>query len=180
MNVKLLVVVSLLLGSILFVIAWYLAFYKSEKNNKKCTRKTRGKVVRYAYERYMDNRHFYIPVVSYEVDGEKYETIGPNFRAVIFKRFGKGKKDVKTNIVTIDDLPHTLEINTQYKSDNESKAYALKDYFPVDSSVDVYYDPNNPKRSYVHRLLDYGKLKNLHLIFGIIMVVVALVMFLVL
>ena len=55
------------------------------------------------------------------------------------------------------------------------KKLPLYELYPINSEVDVYYNPSKPKESYVDRNIKSSKLLNLILLGGIIFLIFALI-----
>lgn len=125
-------------------------FYRYLQEEKYCTSETVGTVR--SYEWISRGKGVHLPIVSFVVNGEEYKTVGPRY---------KWFKTVK--------IKKTLHINTkqEYKMDPYEQTFKQKitgsgmvlknpmqELFPIGSTLPIFYDPNNPKLSYVLRYCD--------------------------
>lgn len=136
----------------------YFFYFKNLGKDKRCTKKTTGIVKRPSHIRYGDMP---IPLVIYKVDNREYKVAGPRFKTSITTSvstpFGNPITEVKSNLDTRDNLPDKLIIKTRGNSSIKITKSPLMELFPIGSEVDVYYNPRNPKESYVIRHLEPGR-----------------------
>ena len=155
--------------SIACLLAWYIFGYRKSNIDKKCTEKTTGKIIRYSYILY---NKVSLPVVQYFVNDKSYTVVGPKFKgSVILKTstpFNNIKADIESNLTTREELPDVLKLKVKRNSYISYQTSPLLELFPIDSSVNVYYNPNNPKMAYVERFVKPTKWFIISLIFGII------------
>jgi len=160
--------------SVAAILIWYFLAYKKRDMKKKCISTTNGKVVGYSKVTY---NHIKLPVVEYTVDGKNYNVIGPKFKGVVIKSFAmpfyKGNDDIDSNITTIEQLPEVLQINLKDNALNNIENPLIKLY-PVGSEVTIFYNPSNPKMSYVQRYIDIGWAYNLILFLGIVFLILGI------
>ena len=112
--------------------------YLKELNRKKrSTDSIKGSVVGYRY--YTDA---IAPIVEYVVNGKAFR------RSLEYEWVTTVSLPWKSSKATSnpDLLAKRLVIYT-----NSSVPYAAKDFFPLGSTLTVWYNPNNPKESYVER-----------------------------
>ena len=150
--------------SVFFLALGILFLRKEHKLKHNCTAMIKGKVIKYNF------REPPTPVVQYAVNGATYKK--SLFYSVVITK-SNSKKPV---VSQFDDANDTvLRIN-----ENSLASYtSLRDMFPIGSEMNVYYDPNDPKRSYVLR---YAKspLAFLFLMMGILFLLMAPAIFLLL
>lgn len=156
------------------LLVWYFLYYKKRKIKELCTNKITGKIIRYSAVHYNDVS---LPVVEYVVNGQTYKVVGPKFKATVTSSFSNPfnnvESEITSNLTTREELPEVLKIKINRNSIASYIQSPLKDLYPIDSEVDVYYNPNNPKMSYVQRFIKpSGWLFNLFLIIGIILLVI--------
>ena len=134
-------IIFIIIGIILLIIGLVL---KLQDRNiiKKSTSTTKGKVVRYTV---WNNNGIHFPIVEYSVNNITYrKTL--KYGVVINKsRPLNNIKTEMTNNVESDNI--NIRTNS-YISTNP-----LMEKFPINSLIDVYYNPNNPKQGYVLRFI---------------------------
>lgn len=134
--------------AIALLIVAYALGWRSMRKPSRCTEKTTGTVIRYSAVQY---NYFSLPVVQYAVDGVDYTVVGPKFKAgVKVKGSVFNRCEWRTNLHTREDLPDVIKSIPVLPGDT-APIVSLYDLYPVDSTVEVFYDPNKPKVSYVQR-----------------------------
>lgn len=128
------------IGLAFFIMAiWF--FRADRKMLKRCTQVTKGKVIRFTF---WDNNGIHFPVVEYVVRNIAYkQTLKYN----MVLRISSPAHSVNTTIEN-DVMGNNLII----RANSGIYSNPLKDFFPEGAELDVYYDPQKPKRSYVMRL----------------------------
>lgn len=107
---------------------------------KECNQKITGKVIDYTF---WHNSHVHFPIVEYIVDNMKY-TQHLKYGWVMYTassfhpRKSKVKNDVKNENLVISKNSYIF-------------TNPLEEHFPIGSELEVYYNPQNPKESYVMR-----------------------------
>lgn len=170
MNMNLFWGFYLLAFAIALLIVWYFYVYKNNKIGDKCIKSTTGEIIRYSAVLY---NKVSLPVVQYEVDGKKYEVVGPKFSGcIIFKvstPISNINSNVKSNLTTREELPNVLKLFVQRNSIASITSDPLFELYPIGSTVSVYYNPTKPKMAYVQRFLKRSKIFNLVLLLSIIL-----------
>lgn len=121
-----------------FTIFLFRYLYLKELNRKKrSTESIKGSVVGYRY--YTDA---IAPIVEYVVNGKAFK------RSLEYEWVTTVSLPWKSSKATSnpDLLAKRLVLYT-----NSSVPYAAKDFFPLGSTLTVWYNPDNPKESYVER-----------------------------
>lgn len=133
----------LLVGGIGLSIAIAGVFIKiiETKKNAECTMMTTGVVVKH---RFAGDGRFY-PVVEFQVNGETYTT-KKKFNGIISVR-QKGLP-ISTNNDAWEDDKGYLHVKTGAIANMRLLAEQL---WPLNSQVNVFYSPRNPKKNYVER-----------------------------
>lgn len=135
----------------MFIIAYFLG-WKSMHMKERCNKKIEGTVIQYSNLRY---NGVSLPVVEYVVNGKNYKVAGPKFKASVIKTFSAPWNNPITNQTTNlhakEDLPDVLKINAKKNSFVSITTTPLMELYPIGTKVDVYYDENKPKVSYVQR-----------------------------
>ena len=124
---------------ILFLIGLF--FIKKEKDRKNnCTGVVKGKVKRYTF---WSNEGIFFPIAEYEVNNTKY-TQRLRYTSIVFK--SKPLNAIQAEVVTdVSDTVLRVYRNTLISFN------PMKESFPIGSEIDVYFNPKNPKKSYVLR-----------------------------
>ena len=147
--IKIIFGILLTLGAIVLFIIAFKSFYKYLIQEKNCTKKVKGIVRKYTLaSRGGENSGVHLPVVSYTINGKEYEVIGPEYRA--FKITYKSTTVSENNIECKED-DQVLIINRSSNAFIGALKNPMSEIYPVESEIDVYYCPENPKISYVLR-----------------------------
>ena len=127
-------------------------------DDKKCTEKTEGKIIRYSNVLYNDVS---LPVVEYTVDGNQYKVVGPRFLSSVSKTvatpLNSVVSEVKLEGFDNGEIPQVLRYQVRRNSFISVTKSPLMERFPIGGKVTVYYDPNKPKLPYVERPLKPGR-----------------------
>ena len=116
-------------------------------------------------------------IVFYNVNGKEYKVVGPEYKAYITisksSPFSKNKMEYKEN-------NQVLKINRTSNSFVGIYKNPIEELYPINTEIDVYYDPNNPKLSYVLRYCNKKWLFYLTFCSALLILVIDLLMLLVL
>ena len=135
-------------AAVLFLIAFKVC-YKYLIQEKKCTAKTTGTVVRYTTAaRGGDGAAVCLPVVSYEVGGKIYKAVGPQYKGYVTTSKSTPWSE---NNYGCYEKNQVLHIDRSVNSMFGYSRNPMEQLYPVHSNIDVYYCPENPKLSYVLR-----------------------------
>ncbi len=136
-------------GTVLLFIA-FKVYYKYLVLQKKCTERTEGIVKKYTMVSYGgENSNIHLPIVQYMVDGKKYKVVGPEYKVYI--TLTKESLNEKNEMEHTEKDNQIMMVNRKENAFISIKENPIKKMYPIDSTVDVYYDPQNPKLSYVLR-----------------------------
>lgn len=134
--------------AVLLVIAFKL-YYKYLVQERKCTAKTVGTVMRYTMAtRGGDDAAVCLPVVAYTVNGKTYKVVGPEYKGY---RTVTKSAPWSENDYSCYEKNQVLHINRSANSLLGFCRNPMEKMYPVRSEVDVHYCPENPKLSYVLR-----------------------------
>lgn len=177
MNMEKFICLIFVIYSFILFIIYYFVYYKKRNYSKECLIKTNGKIINYSKVLY---NNISLPIVEYIVNGEKFTVVGPKFRASTFKYSTKYNKEIYiSNLTDRENLPNVLKvvINPNLYVENSISSYKspLSELYPINSEVDVYYNPNNPKMAYVQRYINPSKLWNILLIIAILTFIVSMI-----
>ncbi len=135
------------IGAFVVVFIAFKSFYKYLVQEKRCTKKTKGVVKKYAQT---PGNGIYLPKVYYTVDGKEYKVIGPRYRAYITKKTSSlTGKNVTDGF--FEDEKQRFVVSWKVNSFVGFQENPMVKLYPIGSEIDVFYDPNNPKLSYVSR-----------------------------
>ena len=145
-----------------FAVFTYFMFNKlifsSYLDDKKCTERTEGVIIRYSYALYNDVS---LPVVEYTVAGNQYKVVGPRFVSSVSKTVATPLNsivsEVKLEGFDNGEIPQVLRYQIRRNSFISVTKSPLMERFPIGGKVTVYYDPNKPKCSYIERPLKPGR-----------------------
>jgi len=147
--IKVIFGILLSLGAlVLFVLAFKL-YYKYLIQEKRCTAKTKGRIKKYTLaSRGGEDSGVHLPIVFYNVNGKEYKVVGPEYRA--YKIITKTSPTSK-NKMEYQENGQILTIKRENNSLITIRRNPIESLYPIDSEIDVFYDPSNPKLSYVLR-----------------------------
>ena len=143
------------IGGVLILAGTAIHLVKKGKN-KSCTQQTKGCVVRYGFPG--DGRMY--PIVEYAVDGTCYRA-RKEFRGIITKK--QSGFPVGVQAKAYEDEKGWLHIQ---RGGIANLRLLAETVWPMGSQMTVYYDPNDPKRSYVDRPISGGFVSMMFVIMG--------------
>lgn len=147
--IKIIFVILLSLGAVVLLFLSFKLFYKYLIQEKRCISKVKGTIKKYTLaSRGGENSGVHLPIVFYNVNGKEYKVIGPEYRA--YKIITKNSP-LNSNNMEYKEENQVLTINRTINSFVGVYKNPIESLYPIDSDVDVYYDPKNPKLSYVLR-----------------------------
>ncbi|MDD6233574.1 MAG: hypothetical protein PUB17_00110 [Lachnospiraceae bacterium] len=115
---------------------------KDKKMVEQCTVTTKGMVIKYTL---WNNNGVHFPIVEYIVNNTKYN-----------QRLKYGwvvKKTSSFNKINTEVENDVKDRNLVIKSNAHISTNALKEHFPIGTELDVFYNPQNPAKSYVMRFV---------------------------
>lgn len=150
--IKIVFGILLSLGTIvLFLIAFKL-YYKYLIQEKKCTNKVKGIIKKYTFaSRGGENSGVHLPIVFYTINGKEYKVVGPEYKA--YKTIIKSTP-FSENSMEYKEENQILTIKRTSNSFVGIYKNPISELYPIESEIDVYYNPENPKLSYVLRYCD--------------------------
>lgn len=154
------------LGAILVLIG-IMTDVLAKKQNSSCTDKTKGIVVKYGFP---GNGIMY-PIVEYTVAGNRYR-VKKRFRGIKIKKISGLPMNVQAE--AYEDEKGWLHVKTGPITDLYQLAEQI---WPVHSETDVYYNPDNPKKSYVERPVSGSFTSVMFIIMGLAVMVISVLIF---
>ena len=154
--------IFIILGAVMIILS-ILFKISSYKRFKKCINTVKGKVIKYTL---WNNNGVHFPIVEYVVNGISYAQ-RLKYGWIITKASSFNKIESKIN----SDANDT---NLVISKNSHISTNALEKTFPIGTELDVYYDPNNPKLSYVMRFVNNPCIIVFFLV-GIIFVILVIV-----
>ena len=154
--------IFILIGLIFLILS--LIFKKKDKKTvKQCTLTTKGKVIKYTL---WNNNGVHFPIVEYIVNDTKYnQRLKYGWIVNKSSSFNKIKTEVENDV---------KEGNLVINSNAHISTNALKEHFPVGTELDVFYNPQNPDKSYVMRFVKNPAVKVLFFI-GLFFIILAFI-----
>lgn len=148
--IKLIFGIFLTLSSLILFFIAFKFFYKYLIQEKMCTAKTTGTVVKYTNTvRGGENSGVFLPVVQYNVNGKEYKVVGPEYKA--YKTITKSSPLGKNETTACYEKDMVLYLNRTENAFIGIYKNPMKDLYPIESKIDVYYCPDKPKLAYVLR-----------------------------
>ena len=133
--------IFILIG-LIFLILSLIFKNKDKKMVKQCTLTTKGKVIKYTL---WNNNGVHFPIVEYIVNDTKYnQRLKYGWIVNKSSSFNKIKTEVENDV---------KEGNLVFTSIAHISTDALKEHFPVGTELDVFYNPQNPDKSYLMRFV---------------------------
>ncbi len=147
------------------------------KLETRCTECVTGTVVGMSH---ISSNGIRLPKVEYTVNGVKYTTAGPKFSGSVnfyIEAFGKRQGTASSNLSTEGELPQVVKTT----KDQSAAQQIMRERYPAGKQVDVFYDPEKPKRCYVERYAVPPKVWSIYMPtgLGIIFTLVALILLIV-
>lgn len=145
-------VIFILIGLILLILSLIFKC-KDKKMVEQCTLTTKGKVVKYTL---WNNNGVHFPIIEYIVNDTKYnQRLKYGWIVNKSSSFNRIKTEVENDV---------KEENLIINSNVHISTNALKEYFPVGTELNVFYNPQNPNKSYVMRFVKNPSVKVLFFI----------------
>ena len=103
-----------------------------------------------------ENAGVYLPIVFYTVNGKEYKVMGPEYKSIITKTVSSSAAE---NHKPYYEESQSLVIEKRVKSRSAVGSVVvyidpIREMYPLDSEIDVYYNPEAPKLAYVLRYCD--------------------------
>ena len=155
-------VIFMVMGLILLILS--LIFKSKDKEMiKQCTLTTKGKVIKYTL---WNNNGIHFPIVEYIVNETKYNQ-RLKYGLIINKSssFNRIKTEVENDV---------KEQNLVINSNTYIYTNALKEHFPIGTELDVFYNPQNPNKSYVMRFVENPAVKVLFFV-GLLFIILSFI-----
>ena len=149
-------------GFILLLLALVLN-YKGNSFSKNCSEVVKGKVVKYTL---WSNNGVSFPIVEYLVNNVSYtQRLKYGYIITTSSSFKNVNSKINSNVE---------DANLRINKNAHISTNPLKGKFPVGTELDVYYNPNDPKKSYVLRFVKSPLIKIL-LIISIIFILLSFI-----
>ena len=143
--IKLVFGILLALGAFVLFFLSFRLFYKYLIQEKRCTSNVKGIVKKYKWR---SNGSIHLPVVFYNVNGKDYKVIGPEYKGY---RIITQKSPVRKNELEYHEKNQILTVKRSINSSVGMYENPIEELYPINTEIEVYYDPQNPKLSYVLR-----------------------------
>lgn len=134
-----------------WICAYFFGF-RALKKKERCSMHTLGTITRYSAVTYAG---IHLPVAEYLVNGKLYKIAGPKFTSVTVRSvstpFANPITQFETNLTTRENLPRSLKIKVHKNSFIRIQESPLNRLYPLNSTVDVYYNPRKPKEAFIQR-----------------------------
>lgn len=155
-------VIFMVMGLILLILSLIFRS-KDKKMIKQCTLTTKGKVIKYTL---WNNNGIHFPIVEYLVNETKYNQ-RLKYGLIINKSssFNRIKTEVENDV---------KEQNLVINSNTYISTNALKDHFPIGTELDVFYNAQNPNKSYVMRFVENPAVKVLFFV-GLLFIILSFI-----
>ena len=163
MKINLLFFIIFIFVGLILLILSIIFKNKDKKMVKQCNQKTKGKVIKYTL---WNNNGVHFPIVEYIVNNAKYNQ-KLKYSWIINKSssFNKVKTKVENNV---------KEENLVINSNAHIYTNVLEEHFPVGTELDVFYNPQNPNKSYVMRFVKSPMVKVLFFT-GLLFIILAFI-----
>ncbi len=151
MIIKIIFGIFLTIGSLVLFFLAFKLFYKYLIQEKRCTSKTKGIVKGYTLgNRGGENSGVCLPVIRYSINGKEYKVIGPEYKSYLIRTVSS-PLTTENDMEFSEDEKQRLLVKYNVNSIITIHKNPMRILYPIDSEVDVFYDPNNPKLAYVLR-----------------------------
>lgn len=137
------------IGCSVLILLAFLTCHKYLIQEKRCTAKTKGIIRKYTTaSRGTSGVSVFLPVVYYTVDGKEYKTVGPRYKGIISSSVSSPLHENQSRCWEEGQYLHIRRTSNSFVGVHPNP---IADLYPLNSEIDVYYDPNHPKLSYVLR-----------------------------
>lgn len=163
MKINLLFFVIFISVGLIFILLAIIFKLKDKSIVKKCNQVVKGSVIKYTL---YENNGVHFPVIEYSVNDEKYTQV-LKYGWIISKE--TSFNDVKTKVES-DAYGENLKIiKNSHLSTN-----VLKEKFPIGETLDVFYNPQKPKQSYVLRFVK-SPMTKIFLLTGVLFIILSFI-----
>lgn len=134
------------------ILQFFLAYklgWKYMIQEQRCTAKTTGRIVGYSMLRHNDSPVRF-PKVEFETNQEVFTITGPEYSVVTSSIRLPFRKEQKVEYTT-DIYAQRFRYHMRSGSFFTIERNPMQELFPLDSEIDVFYDPANPKLAYALR-----------------------------
>ena len=107
------------------------------------------------------------------------ESVSVKVNKTVTNNFSDNDSAITSNLNESKELPETLIINIVNNGFVNYRKNPLTTLYKVGSEVNVFYNPSNPHESYVERFIKPSKVYNLILIFSLISLIGAIILFII-
>ena len=152
---------------VILVLLWVTFNIIVKRQNKLCTKKTDGIIKQYGFPG--DGRVY--PIVEYFVNGTCYKA-KKKFRGIKTTQLSGVPVPMKSEIY--EDEKGWLHVKTGAVANLRQLAEQL---WPINSTIAVYYNPNNPKKCYVDRPISKSFTSMMFIIMGIVTILSSVLVF---
>lgn len=139
----------LTIGSMVLFFVTFKLWYKYIIQEKRCTEVTDGIVKAYTLASKGSGVH--LPIVNYYVGGKEYKVVGPEYKMI--KVVNKSSV-IDKNGMNYQESGQSLIINRTSNSIAGVFENPMEEMYPINSHINVYYNPGHPKLAYVKRYCD--------------------------
>ena len=138
------------IGGFVLMLLSFKLYYKYLIQEKRCTRKTKGVVKKYTLgSRGTENSGIHLPIVYYHVNNKEYKVVGPEYKWYT--------STLKSSPFRKNEMSYEEKGNGNFTIERSNNSFLgikrnpMSELYPLNTEIDVYYDPSNPKLSYVLR-----------------------------
>ena len=138
-----------------------------KRKNKLCTKQTEGVVIKYGFS----GAERMYPIVQYFVDGTCYEA-KKKFRGIKIKKISGAP--ISAHSESYEDEKGWLHVKIGPIANLREIAEQL---WPINSKMTVYYNPNNPKKSYIDRPIAKSFESTMFILMGFVIIILSVLGF---
>lgn len=154
------------LGAILVLIGIMIGAL-TKKRNSSCTDVTKGIVIKYGFPG--EGRMY--PIVEYTVDGKHY-CAKKTFRGIKLKKISGLPMNIQSE--AYEDEKGWLHVKIGPIANLHQLAEQI---WPINSAMTVYYNPDNPKKSYVERPVSSSFTSIMFIVMGFVAIAISVLIF---
>ena len=163
MKINLLFFIIFISLGLIFVLLALIFKNRDKKIVKQCNQIVKGKVVKYTL---YNNSGVHFPVIEYVVNNIKYnQTLKYGWIISKSSSFNNVKTEVENDV---DNENLVISKNAHFSTN------VLKEKFPVGTELNVFYNPQKPKKSYVMRFVKSPMVKVFYLT-GLIFIIFSII-----
>lgn len=135
-------------GAFVLYLLAYLIGWKYMVQEKRCTKSAVGEVVKYTFVNRKGPSSVHLPVVAFVAENKTYYAKGPVY--LTYRHYSDLPVDASQPQTIVEDI-YSQHFYCRSQRTSFIASNPMRKVFPPGTRLEVFYDPHNPKLSYVMR-----------------------------